>query len=178
MKPSTDLLEANMEPLSTSEQKFLAVIERWIVQDGEVFVVFRIAYGAGSKWFEFFDDSGAFRRRIAQLQPADSVIVLRGSHLPLRGEVDDDLIAQAKKTIADGEDWLIVCLDQITMGKVSWFHDYPGNTHAELEEELRDDFCFGKRVAFGLEPPYGVDSDTVLSAYVPNADGSVTRAVY
>jgi hypothetical protein len=165
-------------PVSTFDSDFQATVSRWIKSDGEVLVVIRFVFGAGSKSFEFFDEMATFRARLVELRPSDFVIVLRGKHLPLRGRVDDDFISRVRTAVADGDDWLIVCLDKITMGKASWYHDYAGNTQAELEEELRDDYCFGKRVAVGLEPPYGMDSDSVVSAFVPNADGSVTVGAY
>jgi len=175
---SLPVVRPTVTPVSTAHPDFQATVARWIDANGEVLVVIRFAYGAGSKSFEFFDDMAAFLERVAELRPSDSVIVLVGEHLPLRGRVDDEFITRAKATIRDGDDWLIVCLDRITMGKASWYHDYPGNTHAELEEELRDEYCFGERVAVGLEPPYGIDSDKVISAFVPNADGTVTVGAY
>lgn len=105
-----------MKPLSTSEPSFHATVARWIDAHGEVLVVIRFAYGAGSKSFEFFDDMEAFLGRIVELRPSDSVSVLAGEHLPLRGRVDDDFIIRAKTAVRDGDDWLIVCLDRITIG--------------------------------------------------------------
>ena len=172
-------MRPTVTPISTSDPDFQATVARWIETNGEVLVVIRFVYGAGSRSFEFFTDSKAFCDRISSLRPADSVIVLRDKQLPLRGRVDDDFVARALATIPDGEDWLIACLEQTTMGLRSWYHNYPGNNHTELQDELRDDFCYGELVAVGLEPPYmPADGDGVISAYVPNPDGSVAPGAY
>jgi hypothetical protein len=170
--------DGHAPPLSTSAPWFQRTVEAWLKSSKEVLVVIKIVYGAGSRSFEFFTDIESFRKRIAALRAKDCVVVLRDEHLPLRGCVDDDFIAKVLAQVPDGADWLIACTEPITMGKARWFHNYPGNNRAELEEELRDDVCYGKQVAVGLEPPYERTSDGVITAYVPNPDGSVTPGAY
>jgi len=171
-------MRPTVKPISTSNAEFLATIRRWIESNAEVFVVIRFVSGAGSRSFEFFTAFDRFLERLAELNPADSVIVMRDKQLPLRGLVDEQFVADALSAIPDGADWLIACLAQTTMGKASWFHNYPGNNHTELADELRDDFCLGHHVAVGLEPSYMNDSDSIISAYVPNEDGAVTPGAY
>jgi hypothetical protein len=163
---------------STDDPTFRSSVERWIADNGEVLAVIRFAGGAGSKSFEFFQSIEAFTRRVEELPTAASVTVLAEHQLPLRGLVDDEFIERARSTIRDGHEWLIVCLEKITMGAASWFHDYDGNSHEELAAELRDEFCYGKLVAVGLAPEWLHDSSTVITAITPNADGTVTVGVY
>lgn len=71
------------QPLSTSNERFLSTVAKWIEETGEVFVVLRFVYGAGSKSFEFFTSMSEFKARVAELRPADSVIVMQEKQLPL-----------------------------------------------------------------------------------------------
>lgn len=53
---------------------------------------------------------------------------------------------------------------------------FAGETHQELCEHLADEA--GEAVAVGLYPDWSDDSDDVISAIVPNADGTVTVGIY
>lgn len=92
--------------------------------------------------------------------------------------MDEDFISQSLQYIPEGKWWQLTCLEKLKIGAASWYHDCCGNTLSELEEELRDESCYGKLVAVGLEPPYCEDIDTIIDAYVPNADGTVTPGAY
>lgn len=55
---------------------------------------------------------------------------------------------------------------QRTAGRMSWFHDMAGETHAELREALED--SRGSPVAVGLYPPWLNHGPDVVTAYVPD----------
>ena len=106
-------------------------------------------------------------------------MVCKGKHLPLRGVVDDAFIARAIDMIPDGDEWLIVGQSYLNYGLAYWFPDANGDSHTELESELRNDTFFGYSVFAGCVPPWWLgDSGSITSAYVPNADGSITPAAY
>ena len=164
---------------STTDENFLSQVELWLEADGEVFVVVRLLNAGGSKSYEHFKSISSFTERLSQLTPATSIVVCKGVHLPLRDIVNQSYISSALNQIPDGSDWLIVRETLYTCGAASWFPDSIGDTQQELESELQDDTYFGQPVRAGIEPPWWEgDSDTIVSAYVPNADGSVTPAAY
>jgi hypothetical protein len=163
---------------STDDAAFRSAVGGWITDNGEVLAVIRFAGGVGSKSFGFFTSIDALIRRINELPPSASVTLLAERHLPIRGHVDDGFIQRALASIRDGDEWLIVCLDQIKMGAASWYHDYAGDSNEEMVTELRDEYCYGNRVAVGQYPEWFEDSETVITAYTPNPDGSATVGAY
>src|SRR5579859_2640626 len=78
---------------STNSPGFLETIKTWIAENGEVLVLIRFSYAAGSKELEFFTSFTTFRQRLARFSPRTCVTVFRQRHLPLRGAIDDDFIA-------------------------------------------------------------------------------------
>ena len=166
-----------MKRRSTNDRAFIDTVSKWIADDGEAFVVIRYPNAGGNRDYEHCVDADVFLKRISNLSPATSVVVCRGDHLPLRGIVDDAFVALA--TIPDGDEWLIVGQLPVNYGVAWWFPTANGDTHAELETDLRDDTFFGQSVNAGVAPPWWEgDCDTITSAYVPNPDGSVTPAAY
>ncbi len=163
---------------STDDAAFRSAVDGWIIDNGEVLAVIRFAGGAGSKSFEFFTSIDALIRRINELPPSASVTVIAERQLPIRGRVDDDFIQRALTSNRHGDEWLIVCLDQIKMGAASWYHDFAGDSNEEMATELRDEYCYGNRVAVGPYPEWLEDSKTVITAYTPNPDGSVAVGAY
>lgn len=136
----------------------------------------RYSHAAGAKDFEFFDSAEAFRSRLQRLSPRTCVTVFGGSQLPLRGRVDECFIQRGVALVPDGAEFLVVGLELVQYGQVSWYPHSAGVTHVELQEALRD--LYGKRAAIGPYPPWQQDCEDVTSAVIPNADGSVTTGVY
>ena len=168
-----------MERCSTSDTDFLSTVARWLDADREVFVIVRLPNAGGSKSYEHFTSLSGFTDRIMELSPSTSIIVCKGNHLPLRGNVDNDFISVAVSRIPDNTEWLIVRETIYVCGAARWFPDSVGDTHGELTTELRDETYFGHPVRVGAAPPWWEgDSETIISAYVPNADGSITPAAY
>jgi len=163
---------------STNDPTFISTIQAWIELKKEVFALIQFHASAGSKSFEFFHSVDAFKSRFHELPPRTRITVFRDPQLPLRGCVNEDFIQKALAAIPDGAEFLLVALEMITMGKGSWFHDAAGVTHDELVEALRHDYCYGKQVAVGHYPPWLDQNDSVISAVVPNEDGSVTTGMY
>jgi len=163
---------------STSDPTFISTVQAWIESKKEVFALIRFHASAGAKSFEFFESMDAFKNRLDELQPRSCITVFRDRQLPSRGCVNEEFIQKASAAIPEGAEFLLVVLEKVTIGRASWFHDAAGVTHDELVEELRHDYCYGKQVAVGHYPPWLDDSDSVISAVVPNEDGSVTAGIY
>ncbi|HEY3325320.1 MAG TPA: hypothetical protein VGP72_33010 [Planctomycetota bacterium] len=163
---------------SVNDLTFSSTVQQWIEANGEVLALIRFHASAGAKSFEFFRSMDDFKIRLADLPPRTCVIVFRDHQLPLRGRVDEEFIRKASALVPNGVEFLVVVLERISMGAASWFHDAAGQTHDELIEELRDSYCYGKSVAVGPYPPWLEDTAAVISAVVPNSDGSVTVGIY
>lgn len=163
---------------STNDPIFLSCVQQWIESKGEVFVLIRFHAAAGSKSFEFFCSMDGFTKRLQGFGPRTCITVFRDRQLPLRGKVDEEFIRQALALVPDGSEYLVAALERTTIGKRSWFHDAAGESHAELLEDLRRDYCYGKQIAVGTYPPWLEDNEAVISAVVPDKDGSVTAGAY
>lgn len=162
----------------TSHPEFQKKTADWISANGEVLTLFRFSHAAGSKSFEFFDSLNDFNNRLAELPPRTSVIVFGEPQLPLRGVVRDEFVSAALECIDEGTYWLVVRLSKTTLGSQSWFHHVIDDSLEELEAELRDEYCWAEMVAVGPEPDWLHDTDTVISAVVPERDGTVRIGVY
>jgi len=139
-------------------------------------LLIRYHAAAGSKSFEFFNTYEAIQERIRNLSSRTCVVAFRDQQLPVRGTVDSDLASTALANIPDGTEWLAVSLHLTKMGAASWFHDVAGETHSELREALEDNA--GKVMAIGPYPPWLEDSETAISAVVPEPDGNVVTGIY
>jgi hypothetical protein len=169
-----------MTHVKTTDPEFLAQIESWINQYGEVLVLLRYPYAAGSRDFVFFHRMEDFHSALQKLGSRTWVIAYGEPQLPLRGQVDDVLIQRALGQIPDGREYLIVCLEKTV-------EDYPpryrreyeetaGETHEELRESLNE--LRGRRVGVGLFPPWADESERTIEAFVPDEDGEVRSAAY
>lgn len=166
-----------MENISTANPDFKNQVAAILESVGEIAAFFRFHAAAGNRSYEFFEAVDSILGRIDELPPQTSVLVFRTSQFPIRGTVNDEFIQRAKETIPDGTDWAVVRTTQITMGSQSWYHDFEGSSHKELENELRDDFCWGNPVAVGVEPDWH-NSTVVLSAVKPFGDGRIELGIY
>jgi hypothetical protein len=158
------------------DHEFLSTVADWILERGEVLAMIRYPWRGGATLFEFFDSLEAFRACIAGLGPSTVVIVFRERQLPLRGIIDAEFCAKAMAMIPEGSEYLMAALELTVIGRASWKDNRSGDNHQDLQS-LLDDYS-GGRVAFGPYPPWLVDSDTVASAIVPNADGTIVVGAY
>jgi len=161
---------------STTDKEFLKSLEHWLRGQSEIMILVRYSRAGGSKSFEFFSSFPALRARLAQLKAETSVTAFRKPQLTLRGRVDDEFIGKGLSLIPAGSEFLVLETDP-RMATQQWlFHHEAGESTDELQrvlEELR-----GRLVAIGEYPQWLRDSPDVISAYVPNQDGSVKVGVY
>jgi len=161
---------------STTSFEFLATVSAWIEQDGEVLAMIRYSDSAGSRDYELYQSDEVFKRRLLSLPRRTCVIVLRGQHLQLRGQVDEAFIQSALSAVEEGNEWLILSFQKTVAGSASWFSYSSGETLADLQSELHN--YMGQTVAVGLHPAWLEDNSIVLSAVTPEPDGSVVTGVY
>jgi len=161
---------------STTSPIFLAAVRAWIAASGEILVMIRFSASGGAKSFEFFGSFISFQDRLASLPSRTCVIAFRDKQLPLRGVVDDDFTANALTLLPEGKEWLAAALSRTFAGSASWFDYGEGETKSELREEL--EARSGESTAFGPYPPWLHDSEAVISAVVPDPDGTVVTGIY
>jgi hypothetical protein len=162
--------------LSTASTEFLTTTGAWIQHDGEVLAMIRYHASAGSRDYEFYQSVQAFGDRLQTLPSRTCIIVFRGRHLPLRGRVDQSFIDSAVSAIEEGKEWLIKSFQKNVAGRYSWFPYSCGDSLEELRSELEN--YRDQIVAVGLHPDWLEDNEVVLSAIVPEADGSVVTGIY
>jgi len=162
--------------IPTTDASFLHTLESWLRSQGEILVLIRYAYAAGSTDFELFTSFESLAERIRALPSRTCVIAFRQPQLPIRGVVDESFIARCLSSIPDGSEYLLVEMVRRVYGRMSWFHHNEGTSHGELRGELEE--SRGVQVAVGLAPPSWKDSDDVISAYVPDEDGIARPGAY
>ena len=162
--------------MATTSPEFLSIVEPWFGVKPEVVLLVRYAYAAGNRDIELIPTLDAFRARMASLAPRTSVTAFRDHTLPLRGTVDDAFIARCLGAIPDGVEYIIVETKPKVAGRYSWIHQETGTSHKELLVSLEDER--GESVLAGEYPPWLVDSDGIVTAYVPDSDGVVRPGVY
>ena len=161
---------------STTEKKFLKSLEDWLHGQSEVMILVRYSRAAGNKSFEFYTSFSALTQRLAQLKAETSVTAFRKPQLPLRGYVDDEFIGKCLSFIPAGSEFLVLETDP-RMATQQWlYHHEAGESHDELRQVL--DGLRGRLVAVGEYPQWLTDSPDVISAYVPQQDGTVKAGVY
>ncbi len=157
---------------TTIDQVFLLEAERILAARGETLVEVCYAYAAGSRDFWLIQSSLALQERLGTLPARTLVNIYRRYDLSLRGSVDEALIQAAVKLLPTDAPYLIVYCQPAV-----YFSSYDCDiSHAEMEEDLRD--ALGQQVACGPEPAWGESGSNMLSAVVPDADGSMQIGIY
>ncbi len=164
----------------TSSSTFLTTVSNWIQENDEVLVLIRYSSAAGNKDFEFHTSFETFDAKLSMLKPRDSVIVFRERQLPFRGTVDPDFVRNALELVPEGIEWLLLCSKireySYENCKYGYYPHKAGETHEELVESLHE--FDGAQIALGNYPPWLEDNESVISAIVPEPDGSMVVGVY
>jgi len=136
----------------------------------------RYPNAAGNKEFIFFTSFNEFERQVNKLKPRTCLIVFHDKQLPLRGIVNDVFINKALAMVPDGDEYLLIGLTLTVIGAASWYSYNTGESHEDLLEDMHDEY--GHIMAFGPYPEWLYDSETVISALIPDPDGSVIPGAY
>lgn len=166
-----------MSYLSANDSIFLSTVEAWLKQQGEVGALIHFSSAGGAKSFEFFYSLQEFKARLNELPSKTWIDVFEDKQLPLRGKVDEQFIDLALREIPEHENGnLVTGLDLATYGAASWHHFLWGNDLEDLRENL--EFCRDQRVAVGIFPWWIDNPSQIVSAIVPEADGSLIVGIY
>lgn len=148
---------------------FVETVKGWLATSNELLIVMRYLRAAGAKDYLFIRSEAEFRQRIEACPLGTDIIVFRDPQLPIRGTVTSEFIAEIQSRIPDGAEYLIVRTspDEPIGQRIT---GYPGDTHADLVEDLSD--IQGELVAVGLCPPFmAPDHDGKISASKGGIDG-------
>lgn len=169
-----------MQKLKTTDPEFLAHVESCIDRHGEVLVLFRYPYAAGSKDYNFFHKIDEFMEAIRKLRSRTWVISYGEPQLPLRGVVDETFIDQALDLIPDGREYLILCIEKTVLNSPHFHSEYHDDCAGETHEELRESLerFRGRPVGVGLFPPWADENEQTKDAVVADEDGEVRSAAY
>ncbi len=159
----------NYNPERDVSPAFLATVMEWIKATGEVFVVLRYLWAAGSKDYGFIANTREFETLVSVLPIGTDIIVFRKNQLPIRGIVDEPFIETALAEIEDGTEFLIVETSPEKEGD-SRLHGTIGDSHDDLIESLND--YIGMPVSLGPCPHFNdPDNEDMISAAKGGIDG-------
>jgi hypothetical protein len=159
---------------SAFDPAFLQLVEQWITATGEVFVVVRYAYMAGSRDYLFVTAYEQFQNLISGLPPRTDVVVFRKTQLPIRGIASSTLLEVALERISDGEYWFLVCR---TGDKPGDYLSEGDNSQQALITAFKD--FEGKYIAVGIDPPWEkADNPDMQSGRIPLPDGTVVGGAF
>jgi len=109
------------------------------------------------------------------LKAETSVTAFREPQLPLRGDVDDEFIGKCLSFVSAGSEFLVLENDP-RMATQQWLYNQAGESPDDLRQVL--EALRGRLVAVGAYRQWRKNSPDVISAYVPEQDGSVKAGVY
>ena len=174
--PLTQALGDTQMHTSALAPDFIATVEQWLSQRGEILVIFRYPNAGGARDYELHRSLHTLKERLSSVPSQTSVIAFQQTQLPLRGVVDSAFIDAALAFIPNGNEFLLVETVLTTYGKASWYRNASGMMHSELKEELEE--SLGRPVLLGAYPPWLHDGPSVISGYVPDSDGRIQPGAY
>jgi hypothetical protein len=160
---------ATYNPEREITPQFVARVTEWIAATGEVLVILRYLYGAGSRDYLFCRSSEDLHTLIDSLPEGADTIVFQHPQLPIRGISSDSFIDHCLTQIPAGSEYMIARLDSPLPPdrSVSGFDD---DSHGDLRGHL--EVFHGQAVAVGRCPNFiGPDCDTMISASKGGIDG-------
>ena len=126
----------------------LALISDWLSETGELVVCLDRPHSGGSYVQYTIERLSDLRSLLAdETWPEIHLTVFRGIQYPVRGHVDDDLVAKALQTIPEGQAYTIA---RIGRYPAQFKYLDEGETHAELKMQL--EALRGEEIAVGEEP--------------------------
>jgi hypothetical protein len=133
--------------LLPTEQR--AALESWLAEAGELYVCLYSEHGDGSVTAFFCRAVNEIEELLAKQEwPELTVTIFRGIQYPLRGVVNEALLAEALQKIPQGQWFQIASMDHYYPSECVWYGS--GNSHVELKQDLSE--VAGLRVGIGLDP--------------------------
>ena len=162
-----------MEPKSTTTPDFINEALNILKQNGEILVVIRFPYMAGSKDFFIIKNENDFRQLLRNRKPKDSVTVMKSFSLLERGRATPEFITKVMQNLEKpaGLEWLVIGkTNDKYLDNWNW-----AETKEELKAEIED--RMGNEVTI-LEEPDWISDETSINAYAPDDDGVVRPGAY
>ena len=160
----------------TTDPRYLETIRSWLSFGSEVLTLVRYRCGAGSREYQLVSSFEALISRLNELPAGACVTAIRDPGLSIRGVIDDALITACLAAVPEGVEYLMAETERTTAGRCSWYHYGSGDSLACLLEDLQD--SRGRSVVVGRHPEWFHESETVISAVVPDQDGTVRAGPY
>jgi hypothetical protein len=127
----------------------LALLSDWIADEGELYVDIALPHSGGSGTQYFVRSLQELKELVAQQDwPEIGITIFRRRQYPLRGVVDDELIAKALDYIHDNEWYKIVSAKDYYPSPCMFYGG--GNSHTELRQQLQE--LAGQLVGIGRDP--------------------------
>lgn len=159
---------------SVFDSNFLKQVKDWLSKTQDIFVFARYSDTAGNKGCFWFSDHDSFYHIIEKFPAKADVIVFKDNQFPLRGIVDEAFIQNIFSTFPGNTE--LSFIDKITPSN-GLIDLYRCDSHKDIKESLAE--FYGEPIAIGLASQWwGNDSDIMISALVPLADGTLKRGVY
>lgn len=167
--------------LATTDPRFLATVETWLRERGEITVLFCYPNAGGNRDILLITDLDRFKEHLAPLKRRTFVSVLREPQLSWRGVVDDAFIQAVLPHFPDRVESLLLDLDyrrppDYRWANGGWSWDIGRDEQDELRQELED--LRGHHVALGPYPPFWEENEDTIQAFVPDEDGVIRTAAY
>ena len=164
-----------MAERSVFDNSFLSLVERWLAESGEIYVVIRYSHSAGAKDYFLMHSFSKFQEKLRSLPEKAEVIVFRCRQLPIRGIADENLLNLALSEIPEAVEWTMEEYDANAQTINRCLEG--GTERRELVESFEKHK--GLSIAVGKTPTFWEDDDeNMQSALVPLQDGSLVRGVY
>lgn len=164
-----------MNERSVFNSSFLSLVEKWIAESGEIYIVIRYSHMAGSKDYLLMHSFLEFLNKLRTLPAQADVIVFRQKQLPIRGIANEDLLEAALDEIPDGIEWKMEEYNPQTQTINRWI--WGGAERKELIKTFNENK--GLSLAVGKTPTWWEDdNEDMQSALVPMKDGALKRGIY
>lgn len=146
--------------------EFIQRVADWIAVNGEVLIVVR--WVGGFHDFALCRSRADFEQLVEMIADGTEVIVFRDPQMPIRGRVDEALIARALEVIPEGPEYQILSIATKPgcplSARVAW-----GESHADLQETLHD--WKGIDIAAGCPDFWGADHEGMMSRAKGGVEG-------
>lgn len=167
------LRHSDMDAISTTSPVFIQGSIRLLWATGELLVMIRYPYSAGSRDFLLVREEAELRRLLHDRKPRDLVTVMKSFTLLKRGIVTRRFIEDSVRTLkkpAEG-DWLVIgCTND------KYLEDWDfAESRRDLKEAL--EVRIGREVSI-LDEPDWTNPGAFIDAYSPDPDGIVRPGAY
>lgn len=164
--------------ISTNSEIFRDTLTNWFEERGELLLLIRYPARGGLYDFELHQDLNLLKKRLDTLESCCQITIIKDFYLPIRGEVNKDLISKALKYIKDNEEFIILGLECEDSDKGIKPEFCRGENHNELIELLNE--FLNKQIALGKDKNATWMKDNVeeLTAYIPIENGDIITTAY